>query len=214
MTTQKLAPNILRFSHKDMAIAKIETKFKGFFAINELHVTHALYEGGTSITLKREIFERGDAVVLLPYNPVTDEVVIIEQFRLGAIRGDTPWQLEFIAGMFKEDENPIDVAIREAEEEANLIVKHEDIIEITRFFPSPGGTSECIYMFAAKVDTANVGGVYGLEEEGEDILVHVMARKEAMNLLAQGKISNASTIIGLQWLELNYDKLQNSWSTL
>jgi len=214
MTTQRLAPNILRFSHKDMTIAKIETKFKGFFAINEVHVTHALYEGGTSITLKREIFERGDAVVLLPYNPTTDEVVIIEQFRLGAIRGDTPWQLEFIAGMFGENENPIDVAIREAEEEANLIVKQEDIIEITRFFPSPGGTSECIYMFAAKVDTANVGGVYGLEEEGEDILVHVMPRQEAMNLLAQGKISNASTIIGLQWLELNYEKLQHSWSTL
>jgi ADP-ribose pyrophosphatase len=68
-------------------------------------------------------------------------------------------------------------------------------------------------MFAAKIDSTNVGGVYGLEEEGEDILVHVIKREEAMRLMAQGKINNASTIIGLQWLQLNYSRLQQSWST-
>jgi ADP-ribose pyrophosphatase len=214
MSIKKSSPDILRFSHKDMTIVKVESKFKGFFTINEVQVNHALYEGGTSITLKREIFERGNAVVLLPYDPIADKVVIIEQFRLGAMSGDTPWQLEFIAGMFGENEQPIDVAIREAKEEANLTIKEDDIIKINQFFPSPGGTSECIYMFAAKVDVTEVGGVYGLEEEGEDILVHVMSREEAMSLLAQGKITNASTIIGLQWLQLNYSQLQKSWSAL
>jgi len=214
MNSKKSSPNILRFSHKDMNILKVEPKFKGFFTINEVHVNHSLYEGGTSTTLKREIFERGDAVVLLPYDPITDQVVIIEQFRLGALSGDTPWQLEFIAGMFGENENPIDVAIREAKEEANLTIVKEDIIALSKFFPSPGGTSECIYMFAAKIDSTHVGGVYGLEEEGEDILVHVMKREEALGLMAQGKINNASTIIGLQWLQLNYLQLQKSWSTL
>jgi len=212
METKKSMPDILRFGHKDMEIKSIEPKFKGFFSINEVQVNHRLYEGGTSITLKREIFERGDAVVLLPYDPVTDKVVIIEQFRLGAINGKTPWQLEFIAGMFGENEHPIDVAIREAKEEANLDINKNDIIEINQFFSSPGGTSECIYMFAAKIDSTNVGGVYGLEEEGEDILVHVISREDAMNLLAEGKINNASTVIGLQWLQLNYSRLQKSWS--
>jgi len=209
----KLLPDILRFSHKDMTIEKVEPKFKGFFSINEVHVHHRLYQGGRSITLKREIFERGDAVVLLPYDPVNDKVVIIEQFRLGALNNSTPWQLEFIAGMFGENEQPIDVAIREAKEEANLDIEKKDIIDVSRFYTSPGGTSECIYMYAAKVDTDNVGGVYGLEEEGEDILVHVMSRQEAIDLMAQGKISNASTIIGLQWLQLNYARLQKSWSS-
>ncbi len=213
MSIKKSSPDILRFSHKDMTVEKVEQKFKGFFSINEVHVNHRLYEGGTSIALKREIFERGDAVVLLPYDPVTDKVVIIEQFRLGAMNDKTPWQLEFIAGMFGENEHPIDVAIREAKEEANLDIIKEDIIEVSRFFTSPGGTSECIYMFAAKVDITDVGGVHGLEEEGEDILVHVLSREEALDLLAQGKISNASTVIGLQWLQLNYARLQKSWSS-
>lgn len=212
MKTNKLLPDILRFSHKDMNVEKVEPKFKGFFTINEVHVNHRLYQGGTSQTLKREIFERGDAVVLLPYDPITDSVVIIEQFRLGALNGDTPWQLEFIAGMFGKNEQPIEVAIREAKEEANLDISKDDIIEISKFFTSPGGTSECIYMFAAKIDSTGVGGVYGLEEEGEDILVHVMSRTDAMLLLAQGKICNASTVIGLQWLQLNYSRLQRSWS--
>jgi ADP-ribose pyrophosphatase len=212
MKKDKSLLNILRFNHKDMEVERIEPKFKGFFAINEVHVNHRLYQGGMSQTLQREIFERGDAVVLLPYDPVSDSVVIIEQFRLGALNGDTPWQLEFIAGMFGKDEKPIEVAIREAKEEANLDIKKEDIIEVSQFFTSPGGTSECIYMFAAKVDTTDVGGVYGLEEEGEDILVHVISRKNAMELLAQGKICNASTVIGLQWLQLNYARLQESWT--
>lgn len=213
MNKMTLPPEILRFNHQDMKIEKIETKFKGFFKINEVHVNHSLYQGGTSKTLTREIFERGDAVVLLPYDPVNDKVVLIEQFRLGAMKSKTPWQLEFIAGMFGENEAPIDVAIREAKEEADLDINKDDIIEMNNFFTSPGGTSECIYMFAAKVDSSNVGGVFGLEEEGEDILVHVMPREDAFNLLTQGKISNASTVIGLQWLQLNYSRLQKSWSS-
>ncbi len=211
MNDKKTSPPILRFSHADTVISEPKRKFKGFFTINEFEVKHRLFEGGYSNTLTREIFERGDAVVLMPYDPINDTVVLIEQFRLGAIRSETPWQLEFIAGMFGKNEQPIDVAIREAKEEANLHVEERNIIEITKFFPSPGGTSECIYLYAAKVDSTHVGGVYGLEEEGEDILVHVLPRNDAMDLVKQGKISNASSIIGLQWLELNYVSLQENW---
>jgi len=209
--TNKILPNIHRFNHKDVNILKVESKFKGFFTINEVNVKHKLFEGGESKVLTREIFERGDAVVLMPYDPVTDSVVIIEQFRLGALSADTPWQLEFIAGMFGKNEEPIDVAIREAKEEANLDINEDNIVTITKFFPSPGGTSECIHLFAAKVDSSNIGGVYGLEEEGEDILVHVIPRLQAQELLNKGKISNASTIIGLQWLQLNYLMLKETW---
>ena len=107
--TNKILPNILRFNHKDMFISKVESKFQGFFTINEIKVKHKLFEGGESKVLTREIFERGDAVVLMPYDPVADTVVIIEQFRLGALSADTPWQLEFIAGMFGENEEKIAV---------------------------------------------------------------------------------------------------------
>lgn len=195
-----------------MCIHNVENKFKGFFSIDEYKVSHQLYNGGTSNILKREIFERGNAVVVMPYDPVNDAVVVIEQFRLGAINsGETPWLLEFVAGMFDENESPIDVAIREAKEEANLDITKNDIVEIMQYFSSPGGTSESIHLYVAKVDATDVAGIYGLPEEGEDILVHVMSRVEAITLLSQGKITNAATIIGLQWLQLNYQQLQQKW---
>ena len=79
------------------------------------------------------------------------------------------------------------------------------------YLSSSGGMSECIHLYCACVDSENVAGVYGLETEGEDILVHVIARKDAEKLLAEGKIPNAATIIALQWLALNLDKLNESW---
>ena len=188
---------------------KTVKQYHGFFKINEYQVTHKLFNGAYSDSLSREIFERGDAVVVVPYDPIKDQVVLVEQFRAGALKGDnSPWLLEFVAGMFDDNESPEDVAIREAQEEANLIIEKSALIPVMKFFPSPGGTSECIHLYAAKVDATNVGGIYGLPEEGEDILVHVMARTKALALLAEGKIYNAATVIGLQWLALNYQQFE------
>ena len=203
---------IQQFSHNDVEISRVINKYQGFFKVDEYQLRHRLFNGGYSKNLSREIFERGDAVVLIPYDPVKDNVIIIEQFRQGALRHHgTPWLLEFIAGMFDENESPVEVAIREAHEEANLTIEQNDILEVMTYFSSPGGTSECIHLYAANVDSTHSGGVHGLPEEGEDILVHVMTREEAVALLAQGKITNAATIIGLQWLQLNYLHLQSLW---
>ncbi|WDE00245.1 NUDIX domain-containing protein [Thalassomonas actiniarum] len=203
-----------QFSSEDVIEHAKETKYQGFFKINEYHVSHRLFNGGFSKTLTREIFERGDAVVLLPYDPVNDAVVLLEQFRPGVLRsGESPWLLEFVAGMFDEGESAAEVAVREAKEEADLDIKAADLVPVLKYFSSPGGMSEYIHLYAARINSANVGGVYGLEEEGEDIRVHVFSRVQALQLLENGKISNAATIIGLQWLALNYQKLQTSWQT-
>ena len=211
MKNTKLEDNkVLRFSHQDTEVHKVTTKYQGFFKLDEYHVSHKLFAGGTSRPLTREIFERGDAVVLLPYDPVLDNVVLLEQFRPGGLRHqDTPWMLEFVAGMFAEDESPVEVAIREAKEEANLSLSEKDIVPIMEYLSSPGGMSERIHLFAGKVDSAGAGGIHGLDEEGEDILLHIVPREKALDLLAEGKITNAATIIGLQWLAMNYQKLQD-----
>ncbi|MEW6990758.1 NUDIX domain-containing protein [Colwelliaceae bacterium 6441] len=202
---------VLRFSHQDITVHQNITRYQGFFKLDEYQVSHQRFDGTESEILSREIFERDDAVVLIPYDPVRDQVILIEQFRPGAIRaGDTPWMLEFIAGMFKEDEQPIDVAIREAKEEANIDVSADKVTQVMKYLSSPGGMSEAIMMYLAVIDSEQCGGVYGLQEEGEDILVHVMKRADAMTLLSEGKIANAATIIGLQWLELNYQNIDNS----
>lgn len=201
------------FDIEDVTVHSVETEFDGFFKINRYQLSHKLFNGGTSQLLSREIFERGDAVVLVPYDPVLDKVVLLEQFRPGVIRsGESPWLLEFIAGMFDEDEQAEEVAIREAKEEADLTVSPDNLIHMLDYFASPGGTSEKLFLYAALIDCQHLNidqTVHGLPEEGEDILVHVMPREQALDFLATGKIRNAATVIGLQWLAMNYQKLQS-----
>ncbi len=200
------------FTINDVKIHHIEAKYEGFFKVNEYLLTHKLFNGGDSNKFSREIFERGDAVVLMPYDPVRDSLVFNEQFRPGAIRTQQhPWLLEFVAGMFGEGESPEQVALREAKEEADLEIKISDISPIMRYLSSPGGTSEQIHLYVAKVDASNVGGVFGLDNENEDIRVFEMSRAEALALLDSGKITNAATIIGLQWLALHGEQLRQTW---
>ena len=91
---------LLRFNLTDVEVVEKSRKYQGFFALDEYKFRHKLYGGGYSQVLTREVFERGDAVALLPYDPVNDAVVLIEQFRPGALASQTgPWQLELIAGI-------------------------------------------------------------------------------------------------------------------
>ena len=203
--------NLQQFDRSDVMIKSRDNKYRGFFRIDQYQIKHKLFSGGWSPEFSREIFERGDAVVVIPYDPVLDKVVLIEQFRAGALRtNENPWLLEFIAGMFGENESPVDVAIREAEEEAKLIIKPEQIHLVMNFLSSPGGTSENLFLYVALLDlsTYHAGVIAGLEEENEDILSHMVSREQALAWLNAGKVTNAATIIGLQWLALNYKTLQ------
>jgi ADP-ribose pyrophosphatase len=201
---------MLSFSHNQVSIKAITNRYHGFFKINEYTLQHQQFSGQSTPVFNREIFERGDAVVVMPYDIARDKVLLIEQFRVGALNNkDTPWLLEFVAGMFDVNESPEEVAIREAKEEANLNLRTQDLVPLFEFYPSPGGTTEKLHLYLAKFDSSNVcsGQIYGLPEENEDILLHLVSRTEALALLSQGKITNAATIIGLQWLAINYSTL-------
>jgi ADP-ribose pyrophosphatase len=203
---------LLRFSFEDVIVHQKTSAYQGFFKMDEYQLSHRLFKGGESQILSREVFERGHAVVLIPYDAKNDRVILLEQFRVGAMgHGDSPWLLEFVAGMFEPNESPVDVAIREAKEEANLTLNEKQIDKIMEYFSSPGGMSEVMHLYVANIDSENVNGVHGLEGEGEDILLHVMQREAALSLLENGKITNAATIIGLQWLQNNFEKLQQKW---
>lgn len=200
----------LQFTLENVNVSSIKTKYNGFFQLNEYRLSHQLFSGKESEVITREIFERGDAVVVVAYDKILDVVLLIEQFRPGALRsGEQPWMLEFIAGMFDDNEQPVDVAIREAQEEAGLILSTGDLSPIMKYLSSPGGMSECIHLYLANIDSSkvNVNKTYGLAQEHEDILLHTVTREHALILLAKGKITNAATIIGLQWLAMNYQSL-------
>jgi ADP-ribose pyrophosphatase len=206
----KLVP-MLQYDQMDVSISAVKTKYQGFFKLDEYHLKHKLFSAKLSNEFTREVFERGDAVVVMLFDPIKDKLLLLEQFRAGALRTEnTPWLLEFVAGMFDEDESPIEVAVRETKEEADITLASESIKPIMKYLSSPGAMSECIHLYWAKFDSSKVtpGSVYGLDDENEDILLHIISRVDALALLNEGKICNASTIIGLQWLAMNYQTLK------
>jgi ADP-ribose pyrophosphatase len=156
------------------------------------------------------MFERGHAAAMLPYDPIRDEVVIIEQIRVGALEQASPWQFEVVAGIIDTDESAEEVVRREAMEEAGVEVGHLEFV--TSYYPSSGGCSEKLDVYVGEVDCSKAGGIYGLDYENEDIKVTTMSRSKAYDLVKQGVIENGASIILLQWLELNYKQIQERWS--
>jgi ADP-ribose pyrophosphatase len=196
---------------RKVVIIDRELCYQGFFRLECVRLRHSLHRGGMSPVLVREIVEKGDVVALLPYDPVADTVVMIEQFRVGAI-GDqrSAWLLEIVAGLMEPGEAPEAVARREAAEEAGLVVHR--MVPIARFFATPSKSSELTHLFCGEVDAAGAGGVHGLAHEGEDIRVLPMPAGEAFAALEVGRIDSAWPMIALMWLQTHRERLRRAWS--
>lgn len=188
-----------------------EQCFKGFYELLRYRLRHALFAGGMGQPITRELMIRGHAAAVLPYDPVTDQVLLVEQFRIGALdspRG--PWLIEVIAGLVEPGEQPEEVARREAIEEAGCEL--QEMLPICEYYSSPGGTTERISLFAARMHSAGLGGIHGLAEEGEDIRAFLLPADEAIEQMQRGLIDNAMSIIALQWLAANRTGLRESWT--
>lgn len=195
---------------RDFEVVEREACFRGFYKLDRVHLRHRQFAGGMGPVIRRELFVRHDAVCVLPYDPQRDAVVLIEQFRVGAMdKDENPWLLELVAGLIDKDEEPEEVAHREAQEEADLILG--PLWPVLRYFPSPGGSDELVHLYIGRCDSEGAGGVHGLPEEGEDIKVHVMSFADAMQAVRDGRINNAASIIALQWLALNRDEVRGMW---
>jgi ADP-ribose pyrophosphatase len=200
-----------RFGTADIDLVRKEAAFQGYFRIDRYTLRHRLMNGGWSKEITRELFERGHAVAVLPYDPVRDEVVLIRQFRVGPYAaGDPAWTIEVPAGIIEDGESPAEVGARELEEEAGL--RPIGALErLMRCFVSPGGTSETFELYIGRVDTTGAGGVFGLEDEGEDIQVIVWPLAEALAAIADGRIVTVPAIIAVQWLALHRAELRRRW---
>lgn len=183
---------------RDWAVESTEIVYNGFYNIEKLHFTHALFNGGTSGVIDREQFVRGNVVGVLVHDPKIDKVALVEQFRIGARnKPDHPWLIEVIAGMIEPGEKPEEVAVRESYEEAGVTLT--SIKEVMKYLASPGSTTEEVHIYYGEADLSEASGVFGLDEEGEDILLHVVSADEAIRMLDTGKICNAISIIAMQW---------------
>lgn len=201
------------YGREDVKLLSQRDLYKGFFRMTEYRFKHRLFEGGWSEEVKREVFERGNAGVLLAYDPKRDEVVLIEQIRIPAYEtSETPWLLEVVAGMVEQGESPEDVVRREAQEEAGVVVGRCE--PIVSYLSSPGGTSERMHVYVGEVDATTAKGIHGLACENEDIRVHVVGREQAYRWVEEGVIDNAASVIALQWLQLHHIALRERWSVI
>ena len=187
-------------------IARQQRLFDDFFKIDELLVTHRQIDGTTSSVQRRLVFERGDSVAVLLFNRDRRAVVLVEQFKaptLIARRRDDPattdgWLVEPLAGMIDTGEAPEAAAIRETLEETGYRIREPDLIG--RFFVSPGGTSERVFLYFAEVgDADRVGMGGGIDDE--DIQVLEIGLEELFERLARGLIEDTKLAIGAYWLQ-------------
>ena len=194
----------------EVEIVARDNAYSGYFRIDRYRVRHKLFGGGVSPEIRRELFDRGNAVAVILYDPVLDAVVLIDQFRIGALAaGWSPWVTEIVAGIIDPGETPEQVARRETVEETGCTVS--DLVLVHDYLVSPGCSNETVKLFCARVDAAKAGGVFGLKDEGEDIRVRAVPLPKALEALANGGINTSLGIIGLQWLALNRDRLRKQW---
>lgn len=187
-----------------------DTLYAGFNRVSRLVYRYRRHDGGWSAPVEREVLRRGPAAAVLPYDPVRDTVILIEQFRPGAhLAGGEPWQLEPVAGLRHAHETDEEVARREALEEAGCVL--QDMVPVCRYLVSPGCIDEQVTVFCGRADSGGVPEFAGEVAEGEDTRVHVMAFAEACDRLADGRFQYALTVISLQWLVLNRDRLRETW---
>lgn len=197
-------------THNGVEILESQVLYQGFYTLKRYKLRHRLFKGGWSEPFIRELLIRHHVGAALPYDPLLDKVVLIEIFRIGTLEDEvSPWQLELVAGLMIKPEELDKLVRREMQEEAGLMA--QELLPMCDYWASPGGTNERVTIFCAKVDASNAGGIHGLADEHEDILVHTMSSQEAFAAVRSGRIKNAATIIALQWLELNLDKVKAKW---
>lgn len=196
---------------EDVEVIAAREPYAHFFAVEEFDLRFRRFDGTMSPVVNRAVFVSGDAATLVPYDPVRDRVLVIEQFRPGPFaRGDRqPWLIEPIAGRIDAGETPRSTVLREAVEEAGLTVA--DVREIMRYYSSPGTMTEFLYCFVALCDLPDdAAGTGGLVEEAEDIRGHLMSLDDLLTLVNSGEGANGPLVVTAQWLALNRDSLRKA----
>ena len=205
---------------KDVEVFNKSTAFDGFFRIDRYSLRHHSFKGGWGPSVNREIFERGHAVAVLPYDPNLDRLIMTQQFRIGAYTARnsewfannySPWLIEGVAGIIEAGEKPEDVASRETIEETGCFI--EKLEYIGHYFVSPGGSSESIFSYLGKIDSKKGGGIYGIADEGEDLKTFAVPIEEAFSWIDNDNVSNGTTLIMLMWLRHHHTRIRELWNS-
>ncbi len=188
-----------------------ERCFNGFLRLVRYRLRHSLFVGGWGPVIERERIERLNAVAAILYDSLRDQIVMVEQFRIGALEhGQGAWTLEPVGGILNHGEQAEEVVRREAMEEAGMEI--QELEHIDTYHVSPGTCADRVRLFCGRVHAAGALGVHGIIEEGEETRVKVIDARQAILDLSSGRIDTSSAIIGIQWLALNRDRLRREWN--
>ncbi|MEO1638223.1 MAG: gamma-glutamylcyclotransferase [Pseudomonadota bacterium] len=180
-----------------------------FFRFQSVDINHRTFTGDRSDTMTREVFVGVDAAIVLPYDPVRDKVLLVEQARVGPhLRHDpNPWMLEPVAGIIDARETPEGAALRETQEEAGL--RDVELIKAGSFYVSPGSTTDYFYTFIGLCDLPqDAPYLGGLPEEGEDLRLHPLPFETALALADTGEIQTGPAVYLIHWLLRHRDRLR------
>ena len=187
--------------------------YEGFFSVEEHDLSYQKFNKEQSAVVTRSALISSDAVIVLPYDPVNDRILLIEQFRTGPyVKGDDePWVLEPIAGLIDEGETPESAGIREAQEEAHLKIRELELV--ARSYPSPSISTEFFHQYIGIVELPESSNlIAGLSSENEDIRSHIFEYAQFSNMLRSGIIKVGPAILIGLWLAKNRKILQERYS--
>ncbi len=203
--------------HPDVQVDSNQRVWDGRFPLDVVRFRHRRFDGAMSAIRTWELWHRGRAAAVLPYDPYRDCIVLIEQFRLPALAaGLDPVVVEVPAGLCDGTETPEQTIRREAEEEMGLVPDRLELIG--EFILTPGGADELCTLFAGRLRIPDAGpdgllGHHGSAAEHEDIRVRVWPATEAIDAALQGRIPNSVAAIALLWLHACRDRLRTEWMT-
>lgn len=195
----------------DLTLLGERVGFQGFFRVDILDYRHTLFQGGWTPSIEREVFGRGQAVVVLLFDLEKECAILVEQCRAGAVKHalaenqpDKAWLLEPVAGMIDTGETPEQACQREVREEAGIEIDPDRLQKVISYYPSPGGCDEILHIYAAEIDSNLVPEYAGLANEVEDIRLVKHTFSEVKQGLTSGQYNVSSTLIALQWLVYQY----------
>jgi len=191
--------------NSEYKIKNIKNLHQGFYNLKEINFSHKKHNGDWTPIVKREIFGGAHVSTVLPYDPIKKKILLLRQFRAGAIkRKHDPMMLEIVAGMIDKGETPAEAAKRECLEETGEKVR--TLVSICSYYPSPGSSESYHHSYLAEINAFEGERIFGKKNENEDILIRSYSIAEVKSLLTNKKIINSPSLLALQWFFLEYYK--------
>ncbi|WP_366654392.1 NUDIX domain-containing protein [Fodinicurvata sp. EGI_FJ10296] len=170
----------------------------GFVKLDKIMIRHSRFDGTMSKPLEREVIIRRPAAAVLPYDPLRDRIILIEQFRPAPYLVEGPsWMIELVAGLIDPGESPEQTVRREALEEAGLTIGR--LARIGAFYSSQGACTEKVTCFCGEVDSTRAEGLFGAKNEDEDIRAYSVPADRFVDEALSGKLDNATALVCGLW---------------